>query len=133
MQCCDGVHRSGLCRCWSVPEPMGWREKESVKVQPNFQGLVCSHRFQGSNWIGQATKTLAGCDIGRNAGKLHIESHRQGMGEACLFLGSLGCRVRFLLRLVWCMPGGPCYADIDGLGVPLSDDCDSLREVLRNA
>ena len=100
MQCCYGVERSGLCRCWSMPEPMGWREEESVKVQPNFQGLVCSHRFQGSNWIGQATKTLAGGDIGRNASKLHIESHRQGMSEASLFLGCLGCTGRFLLRLV---------------------------------
>jgi hypothetical protein len=104
--------------------PLGWREEESVKVQCNFQG---------SNWIGQATKTLAGCDIGRDAGKLHIESHCQGMGEACLFLGHLGCTGGFLLCLAWCLRGGSCHPDIDGLGVPLSDDVDSLREVLRNA
>ncbi len=97
---------------------MGWREEESVKVQSNFQGLLCSHRFQGSNRIGQATKTLAGCDIGRDTGKLHIESHRQGMGEASLFLGRLGCMGRFLLRPAWGLRGGPCHPDIDGLSMP---------------
>ena len=66
----------------------------------HFQGLARSRRLQSSNRVGQMTKTLASCDIGGDAGELHIESHRQGMSEAGLLWGHRGCKGRFLLYLL---------------------------------